>query len=213
MKTKGKIAVIDYGVGNLYSLTKAVHLFTDDVFITDDSTDLKTAQAIILPGVGAFAAGMEGLEIRKLVEPIKQFALSGKPMLGICLGAQLMLSKGFEFGEYEGLGLIPGNVKLFPPLVIKERIPHIGWNEIYSDKPGCWKGTILDKVADKSDVYFVHSYILIPDKKEDIFAYARYGGHEFCAAIKKGNIYGTQFHPEKSGKVGLTIIKNFVNLA
>jgi glutamine amidotransferase len=163
--------------------------------------------------VGAFAVGMDGLQKKNLIEPLREFAKSGKPMLGICLGAQLMLSKGFEFGEYEGLGIIPGVVKMFPELVAqKEKIPHVGWNGIYPLRTKEWSNTILASIEEKVSVYFTHSYIMIPDDPENVLAVAEYGGLEFCAVTRKGNVYGTQFHPEKSGKTGLNIIKNFIGL-
>jgi len=203
------IAVIDYGVGNLHSLLKAFAGFGVNVFVTEEINKIKTADAIVLPGVGSFKSGMEGLKIRGLVETVKNFAKTGKPILGICLGAQLMLGKGYEFGELNGLGIIPGKVVKFPKL--EEKIPHIGWNEIYCEKSK-WENTILDSVEEKTDVYFVHSYILEPDKKENILSLAKYGGYEFCSAIRKDNTYGCQFHPEKSGRVGLKIIENFIKL-
>ena len=213
MKGKQKIVVVDYGVGNLYSLEKALALFSKDVVISDDAEIISNAGALILPGVGAFVAGMAGLEIRKLIEPIRKFAKSGKPILGICLGAQILLDKGYEFEEHQGLGLISGKVLLFPDSVKQnEKLPQIGWNEIAPPKGISWKKTILNGVKERSSVYFVHSYILVPENEEDIFALSLYGGLSFCAAVRKGNVYGTQFHPEKSSAVGLAILKNFVNL-
>lgn len=215
-KKQKNIAIIDYGVGNLHSLFKAFDYFGHNIFITEDTDKINGADAVVLPGVGAFKSGMNGLKMRELIETVKNFVNTGKPMLGICLGAQLMLSKGYEFGKFEGLDIIPGKVIKFPKL--KEKIPHIGWNEIYkkqqetSNKRQGWEGTILDSIKENSDVYFVHSYILQPDNKEYILSISKYGSYEFCSAIRKNNVYGCQFHPEKSGEIGLKIIKNFINI-
>ncbi|MCK9351783.1 MAG: imidazole glycerol phosphate synthase subunit HisH [Candidatus Pacebacteria bacterium] len=214
MKRNTTIAIIDYGLGNLYSLKKALGLFAETVIITSDPKIIAMADGIILPGVGAFQAGMREIEKRKLLEPIVRFSKTGKPMLGICLGAQIMLSKGFEFGEHQGLGLVRGNVKIFPKFVSdSEKIPNIGWSEVSPAKKTKWKNTIMNGISDKSSVYFVHSYIMIPDNKTEILSEATCGDITFCAGVKKGNIYGTQFHPEKSGEVGLKIIENFVTIA
>lgn len=205
------IAVVDYGLGNLFSITKALSLFTDTSVVTDDAQTLLSADAVIIPGVGAFAVGMEGLLSRGLVDPLKQIAGSGRPILGICLGAQLMLETGFEFGEHKGLGIIPGRVERFSPQVAQNmKIPHVGWNTLSRPKAAFWKGTILEGLRDEEMVYFVHSYIMIPDNPLNSLGQAEYGGHEFCAVTKHENVYGTQFHPEKSGETGLRIIHNFI---
>ena len=209
-KNTKTIAIVDYGVGNLYSLKKALDAFGCKVLITEEAQKISSADAIVLPGTGSFKAGVDGLRIRNLTQTIKDFAKQNKPVLGICLGAQLLLSKGHEFGTFDGLDIVPGQVTKFPPL--KEKIPHIGWNEILQPTNNAWKGTILKSVKKNSDVYFVHSYVLQPDKKNNILALAKYGDYTFCSAIKSGNIYGCQFHPEKSGSVGLEIINNFVRL-
>lgn len=207
----GKIVIIDYGVGNLRSLIKAVQKFTSKTVVTDEAEVVNDASALILPGVGAFAAGMEGLKIRGLLEPVKNFAKAGKPILGICLGAQILLSRGYEFGDFEGLDLIAGKVVHFPELQNHEKIPEVGWNQISEAHPGGWRGTILEEIPPGASVYFVHSYIPVPEHEKHVLAKSRYGGYEFCSAIKHENITGTQFHPEKSGSIGLAIIKNFIN--
>ncbi|OGN10628.1 MAG: imidazole glycerol phosphate synthase, glutamine amidotransferase subunit [Candidatus Yanofskybacteria bacterium RIFCSPHIGHO2_02_FULL_41_11] len=203
-----RVAIVDYGIGNLYSLRKACAKFTENAVISEDPDVISSADAIILPGVGAFKAGMEGLKKRNLVKIIKRITASGKPILGICLGAQLMLEKGYEFGEFNGLGLIPGKVVPLPSLK-NAKIPQIGWNKLRFYK----KSSLFDSLNPKSYVYFVHSYILKPASRSNILAETSYGGYKFCSAIKSGNAYGTQFHPEKSGVVGLKIIENFIKLA
>jgi len=213
MINKKTIAIVDYGLGNLYSISKALQCFAKEVVITNDPKIISSADGVVIPGVGAFVAGMRGLKEKKLIEPLKDFAASGKPMLGICLGAQLMLSWGFEFGKHRGLDIITGTVKPFPGSVTKkEKVPHIGWSGITPPKKESWNNTIFAGINDHASVYFVHSYTMIPDDSADIIALAEYGGLNFCAAIKKGRVYGTQFHPEKSGEIGLSIIKNFINI-
>lgn len=207
-----KIAIVDYGVGNLYSIQKAFNKFTAKAVITDEVKEIMSADALVLPGVGSFEAGMNGLRIRNLETTIKQFAKTGKPVLGICLGAQLMLMKGYELGEFMGLNIIPGKVVKFSKLAQKTKVPHIGWNKIYFQKTASKGTTLFKAVNNEAQVYFVHSYILEPDDRKVVFATTEYGGHKFCAVIKKGNIYGCQFHPEKSGPVGLKIIENFIKI-
>ncbi len=203
------IAIIDYGVGNLHSVRNACLQFTDSVTITEDPEVIASARALILPGVGSFEAGMQGLEIRNLKDSIVAFAATGKPILGICLGAQLLLQKGYEFGEWDGLGLIEGTVRRFPDTQTS-RLPHIGWNAL----AGLSKGDpLFADVPESSQVYYVHSYILVPDDAGHTIAHSTYGTVTFPAVIRKGNIYGCQFHPEKSAKTGMQIIRNFVTLA
>ena len=212
MKEKPTIAIVDYGVGNLYSLIGAFKFLGAEPIVTEDAKTLQEADGIVIPGVGSFEAGMRGLQLRDLVGTVKEIAKSNKPMLGICLGAQLMLSKGHEFGIFEGLDIIKGRVVHFPALADNEKVPQVGWNTIFPEEHDSWKDNILDSYSQKSQVYFVHSYVLEPKSKENVLAFSTYGGHTFCSAIKKGNIYGFQFHPEKSGAVGLKLIESFINL-
>jgi len=207
--TNKKVVIVDCGVGNLYSISKAIGLYTENMFITDESDGLMSADAAVIPGVGAFGEGMRGLAARGLVKGLKAFALSGKPILGICLGAQILLSEGYEFGKFDGLNLINGKVVKFPE--IKEKVPHIGWNKIYS-KNSEWKETILDRTPENANMYFVHSFVLKPEREENILALSEYGGHKFCSVVRYKKIFGCQFHPEKSGEEGLKIIESFLNL-
>ncbi len=206
-----KIAIIDYGVGNIYSLARAFKFFGVEALVTEDPKILEEADGVVLPGVGSFEAGMRGLELRGLIQTVKNVAEQNKPMLGICLGAQLMMTEGYEFGVFKGLDIIKGKVVHFPPLLDNEKVPQVGWNTL-SSSSGSFQGTILDSFDIKDHVYFVHSYILEPALSENSFAMTSYGGHKFSSAIRKGNIYGVQFHPEKSGQVGLKLIKNFIDL-
>ncbi len=206
-----KIIIVDYGVGNLGSLKKALTALGANARVSEDAEEILHANAVILPGVGAFASGMRGLAVRGLTNAVKRFAESGKPLLGICLGAELLLSKGFEFGEHEGLAIIPGKVEKFPKLQDGEKVPHVGWNSVYQNGAD-WSTGIFRSFSKPFDAYFVHSYILVPEKKEHIFGVSTYGGLEFCSAVRKGNVYGTQFHPEKSGEAGIQIMKNFLDL-
>jgi glutamine amidotransferase len=205
-----KIVIINYGVGNLYSIRKAVALYYSDVTITDDPNIILGANSIILPGVGSFRAGMDGLKKSRLSGVIKKFALSGKPVLGICLGAQLLMSYGYEFGKNKGLDLISGTVENMHDLKISSKIPHIGWNKVNLLGP---EDSLFSSVKLPADFYFVHSYYLRPSNKKSILSQTAYGGKQFCSAVQKGNIFGVQFHPEKSGKNGLKIIENFVRLS
>ena len=210
MKRVKNITVVDYGVGNIHSIVKAFGYFGENPNISEEAEEILKADAIILPGVGSFQAGIEGLKIRKLDKAIRDFAKTNKPILGICLGAQLLMSRGHEFGTFDGLNIIPGQVEIFKK--IKDKIPHIGWNEVNMPKGVSWNKTILKAIKQHSDLYFVHSYLLKPKNKKNVLSLTKYGGLEFCSAIYKNNVYGCQFHPEKSGEIGLKIIKNFIDL-
>lgn len=212
MNKKPKIVIIDYGVGNLRSLVRAFEHFGTDVSISEESSDLISADGLVLPGDGSFLSGIDGLMVRGLTGSIKKFAKIGKPILGICLGAQILLSEGYEFGKHPGLDLIKGQVVKFSNLKEKTKIPHIGWNRIKISNLQKWENTILDSIKNDSFVYFIHSYVLMPKNRESILAYSEYGGQDFCSVILRNNIYGCQFHPEKSGAVGLKIIENFIKI-
>ena len=203
------ICIVDYGVGNIHSAMKGLKLFAKNVVLTEDPEEIRAASALVLPGQGAFQAGMEGLRVRGLIDEVKKAASAGKPILGICLGAQLLLEKGFEFGEWEGLGFMRGNVVRFPKLQ-NEKVPHMGWNAITEPVAGRWKGSALDGVESGTDMYFIHSFILQPSDPADIITQTTYGGLTFATVIGTGKIIGCQFHPEKSGEAGLRILKNFV---
>lgn len=209
MSNNPSIAIVDYGVGNLGSLRRALGLYSENIFITEEKEKIERADAIILPGVGAFAAGMEGLRVRGLVETIRDAAARGVPILGICLGAQLLLDRGYEFGEHEGLGVLKGEVVPFPKMPIGVTIPAIGWQEVVAeDSP---KSKVLFAGLEHPFMYFVHSYILMPTDAMSILATTEYAGLSYCAALGEGSVVGTQFHPEKSGEAGLKLLSNFID--
>lgn len=198
-----KTAIIDYGAGNLFSVKNALDYIGAACTVTKDPSELESADRLILPGVGAFPDAMKALEETGLIPAIKEQAKK-KPLLGICLGMQMLFDKSFEFGESEGLGLIPGTVELMTPPGLL--IPQIGWNRlIYNEK--C---ALLDGLGDEPYVYFVHSYAA-HCAGENVAAYTDYGGN-VPACVFAGNVYGCQFHPEKSGETGLAILRNFLAL-
>ncbi len=208
-----KIVIIDYKLSNLFSVQHACETVGFTPIISSDKNDLKDADGIILPGVGAFGDAMENLDKLGLIEPIIEFANSSKPLMGICLGLQLLFSESEEFGSKKGLGLIQGYVKKFPPNIANDRIkvPHIGWNRIYRPENSCeWRKSPLAGLSADEYMYFVHSYFVCPDEKEEILSLTNYAGIEFCSGIQKGNIFATQFHPEKSAKEGLKIYYNWI---
>lgn len=206
---KPSIAIVDYGVGNLGSLRRAVGLFSNNVFVTEEPEKIEKADAVILPGVGAFAAGMEGLRVRGLVGTIKDAAARGVPILGICLGAQLLLERGYEFGEYEGLGIVKGEVVRFPEMPAGVTIPAIGWQEVVPGAQG--KTKTLFAGLERPFMYFVHSYVLAPKDPASVLAETSYGDYTYCAVVGEGSVVGTQFHPEKSGQAGLKLLSNFID--
>jgi glutamine amidotransferase len=207
-----KIVIVDYGIGNLKSIINAFKNQGQKTFLSRDRDIILGADGIILPGVGAFAHGMNNLNKYGLVDILKDYVKIGKPLLGICLGMQMLLEESEEFGSTKGIGLIKGKViKLPVEQTNKVKLPHISWSEIQIKKTE-WKNTILNNVEIGSDMYFVHTFVAKPDNEDEILSITEYSGTEFCSSLKKDNIYGCQFHPEKSAKHGLIIIKNFINI-
>ena len=204
------IAIIDYGVGNLFSLKSSFAFIDKEAVVTGDPEVIEKCDRIILPGVGAFSDAAKKLKESGLGDVVKEQAAKGKPVLGICLGMQLLFEKSYEYGEYEGLGLIKGNVRPIADVVGKElKIPHIGWNALIFAKDK--EKSPLYKYTNEGDfVYFVHSYYAA-DCDESITAVSEYGAM-ITASVQNGNIYGAQFHPEKSGNVGLGILKAFCEI-
>jgi imidazole glycerol-phosphate synthase subunit HisH len=204
------VAIIDYGSGNVQSIKNALKKFDIEVILSYDRSVILNADGVILPGVGAFKKAMNQLSDRGLDVVIRDFENTGKPFLGVCLGMQLLFESSEEFGVTDGLGVIKGKV-IRLPVSGKNKLPHISWGPIEKADVS-WKNTILENITNNEDLYFVHSYICVPDSKQNILATAEYGAVTFCAAVNKKNIYGCQFHPEKSAESGLKIIKEFVKL-
>ncbi len=194
------IAIIDYGMGNLRSVQKAFEFLGCDAAVTDSVKSLANASHIVLPGVGAFRDAIDALRKKDLDEVIKREVAKGKPFLGICLGMQMLFDRSLEDGEYKGLGLIGGEVVRFDTDL---KIPHIGWNTLFYNK----KTALFDGVDD-NNFYFVHSYHADKVAKEDVETTCVYG-YEFVASVNRENVWGVQFHPEKSGDTGLRLLKNF----
>lgn len=212
------VAIVDYGLGNLFSVRQACEHAGLRADITSDSGVIANANAIVLPGVGAFGDAMTNLRKLELISPIKDAAAAGTPLLGICLGMQLLLSDSSEFGEHDGLDLVPGSVVRFPdPTGTTDfKVPQVGWNKVYrgkhearsaSDSPS--ESTIMDGVPDGAYMYFVHSYYASPSDPAAVALTSTYAGVDFCSGIVLGNIIGFQFHPERSGPLGLRIYRNF----
>ena len=211
-----KITVIDYGLSNLRSVQNAFARCGAETLVTSNPADVRTAEALVLPGVGAFRDGMAGLENLGLVEPIRQRVAEGAPLLGICLGMQMLFDESEEFGHYAGLGLIPGRVVKIPAVDTQgnpQRVPHIRWDPLYpAGGRTDFAGTVLSGVAPGQECYFIHSYEAKPAKESDRLADTRYGGRDICAVAGHGAVVGCQFHPEKSGPVGLAILSQFLNI-
>lgn len=202
------IAIVDYGVGNLFSLESSFAKIGQKVIVTGDAGVIKKAEKIILPGVGAFGDAVKKLNDSGLTSVVIEEAKNGKPLLGICLGMQLLFEKSYEYGEYEGLGLIAGSVIGMKGEIPENlKIPHIGWNALsFTNK----KSELFKYIKNGDFVYFVHSYYAT-NCDEDVIAYTEYGKN-LCAAVQRDNVYGCQFHPEKSGDVGLSILRAFCEI-
>jgi glutamine amidotransferase len=200
------IVIVDYQMGNLRSVQKALERVGASAVISDDAEQIAAADKIVLPGVGAFPDAMDELARRDLVQPLREALAADRPFLGICLGMQLLFATSDEGGTHEGLGALPGRVARFeipPPL----KVPHMGWNQVRRTQ----QGGILDAVDDGSFFYFVHSYYVVPSDEACWALASDYGG-PFCAAVRRGRLFATQFHPEKSQAAGLRLLSAFAAL-
>lgn len=209
-----QVVVVDFGAGNLLSVCRAFRHLDVEVVLATTPEAVLAAGRLVLPGVGAFGACMSHLRASGLDEPVKVFAASGKPLLGVCVGMQMLFDASEEFGEHPGLGLVPGRVVPVPPKGADgrpHRIPHVGWNRIQPVEGRTWAGTPLAAVRPGEAVYFVHSFMGMPADPADVLAVADYDGVPLVAAVRRGNLTGCQFHPEKSGPNGLRILGGFLD--
>lgn len=208
------VHIVDYGVGNLYSAARAVEKVGGEARLSSDPAAIASAERLLLPGVGAFASCANTLRFSGLTDPVIDFVATGRPFLGICVGMQLLFDYSLEFGKHAGLGLIAGHVERIPAEDSRgaRKVPHVGWSELLMpDGRQDWNGTILeDAVPGESAAYFVHSYSCIPSDPACCLAEADHDGFRITAAVGRDNIVGCQFHPEKSGRVGLQIIERFL---
>jgi glutamine amidotransferase len=210
------VVVIDYGMGNLYSVQRGLEHCGVSAFLTSDPSEIVSAQKLLLPGVGAFGDAMTELNRLGLVSSIKEAVERGTPILGICLGMQLLMEESEEFGFTNGLGLIPGRVIPIPQTDTNGdqlKVPHIGWSSL-NPPPSepIWNSVMMSGLVRGDSVYFVHSFMVQPTDPTVRIADTTYGGHQISAVLKKDNVIGCQFHPEKSGNIGLQILGNFCKL-
>ncbi|MGB7344667.1 MAG: imidazole glycerol phosphate synthase subunit HisH [Pirellulaceae bacterium] len=206
------ITIVDYQMGNLRSVQKAIERVGGNAKISSDPNEIADADKLILPGVGAFGDAMDEINRRKLADPIRRFVDSGRPFLGICLGLQLLFERGFEHGEHQGLGILPGDVIRFD-IDPKLKVPHMGWNTVRRQTNARGQtAPILDGVDESTYFYFVHSYFVRPTDPNVVALTTDYGG-DFCAMVWRDNVYATQFHPEKSQADGLKLLGAFNELS
>ncbi|MCC6818888.1 MAG: imidazole glycerol phosphate synthase subunit HisH [Bacteroidia bacterium] len=206
------ISIIDYGMSNLLSISRAFEHVDAKVNIISSPEEILKADYLVLPGVGAFPDGMEHLNSRNFTPAIREFALSGKPLLGVCLGMQMLLSKGNEHHITAGLDIIKGECLPLPKDMPNFKVPNVNWHSIYPPNEQSWSDSVLDTTQIETCFYFVHSYYAAPILSSDILALSRFGTLNFAAAVKHENVIGTQFHPEKSGEAGLHLLKRFTQL-
>jgi imidazole glycerol-phosphate synthase subunit HisH len=211
-----RVAIVDYGTGNLFSVRRACEAAGLEAVVTEDAGTVLSAAGVVLPGVGAFGAAMATLGRRGLDDALRRVASAGRPLLGICLGMQLLADRSEEFGHHEGLGIVPGSVRRLPRTAAgngREKLPHIGWSAVRprraDDCAAAWAGTLLEHLQPGTPMYFVHSFAVHPEDPRAWRAGASYGESEFCAALEAGSVAGCQFHPERSGQDGIGIYRAF----
>jgi glutamine amidotransferase len=199
------IAIVDYKAGNLTSVRLAFDVLGIDARVTDRSADILAADRVVFPGVGAAGAAMRNMESLKLADPLREVVRRGTPFLGICLGTQIILGFSEEDGGVPTVGLVPGRVRLFHPVSREDKVPQIGWNGVRLKR----EHPVFEGIESGSEFYFVHSYYPDPENGADVVGVTDYAGVEFASVIGRDNLVATQFHPEKSGRIGLTLFKNF----
>lgn len=219
-QSTGRVVIVDYGMGNLFSVLRACQSVGVDAVVTNKKQDILDASGVILPGVGAFGEAMRNLATLDLIAVLRDVAASGRPLLGICLGMQLLMGESHEFGRHHGLGLVRGDVVQLPMETAQglvSKVPHVGWESVHPPQgavPGgglapAWNGTALQTLAPGEYMYFVHSFYCRPEQEDKVLSVTRYGAFEFCSSLIDGNVTGCQFHPERSGPSGLRIYRNF----
>lgn len=210
-----KVTVMDYGIGNVFSVLRALSQVAD-VHFTADAKEAAAADRLVVPGVGAFADCMNQLTGRGLADVVKEFSQSGRPMLGICVGMQMLFDRSEEFGNVSGLGILPGHVREIASKTDtgeRRKIPHIGWSPLQlGPNRADWSGSVLSSLNPGATMYFVHSFSVIADNPDHVLAAVDYEGYPVTAAIQSGNVFGTQFHPERSAANGQSLLKAFVSI-
>lgn len=204
------VSIIDYGMSNLLSICRAFEHVGAQVNVVSNEAEILKADYLILPGVGAFPDGMNELNTRNLSSAVQEFSKKERPLFGICLGMQMLLTKGFEHQVTQGLDIIPGEVLPLPKDMPWFKIPNINWHAVTEPFEGRWNNSLMQEAQNETCFYFVHSYYASPNNTADVLAESNFGTLKFAAAIKHNNISGTQFHPEKSGEEGLKLLENFL---
>lgn len=215
--TQKSITLVDYGMANLLNVARAFEHCGAAVRVVETQEDVLAAERLVVPGVGAFRDCLDELRRRGFDDALRRYVDSGRPMLGICVGMQALFDISEEFGEHQGLGILPGRVRAVPRQAVDgtaQRLPHIGWSHLVEPETGRrWSGTLLEPfLGQRPAVYFVHSFEAEPLNPADRLADCIYGGHRVCAAIQRGNLMATQFHPERSGEIGLKVLRRFLDI-
>lgn len=207
------VTIVDYGVGNIFSVIRAFEACGAKVNLSANAADIKNAEHLVLPGVGAFKDAMAALKNSNTLDSILEFVQTERPFLGICVGLQLLMEVGEEFGHTSGLGLVEGRTVEIPSQAVDGELlkrPHIGWCKL--QQINSWKNTVLSEVSAEDYFYFVHSFHALPVDRNNLLATADYGGHAISAVIRKNNLTGCQFHPERSSKAGLKVLNTFLSI-